>query len=102
MKAKGTNLNVGLNLDVNLDNMAIAGDLWPKITSVPSVVIAPIAFLSKFVIDIKIYGSVSDLKWKFGLADKKPPVAADSDVKPDTSVSADPQKEDELPQSKRS
>lgn len=101
MKAKGTNLNVGLNLDVNLDNMAIAGDLWPKITSVPSVVIAPIAFLSKFVIDIKIYGSVSDLKWKFGLADKKPPVAADSDVKPDTSVSADPQKEDELPQSKR-
>ena len=101
MKAKGTNLNVGLNLDLNLDNMAISGDLWPKITSVPSVMIAPVAFLSKFVIDIKLYGSVKDLKWRFGLADKKPAAAGNDDVKPDTSVTSEQQKQDELPESRR-
>ena len=101
MKAKGTNLNVGLNLDINLDNMAISGDLWPKITSVPSAMLAPIAFLSKFVIDIKIYGTVQDLKWKFGLADKKTPAPGNEDVTPDTSITSEQQNENELPESKR-
>ena len=101
MKAKGTNLNVGLNLDLNLDNMGISGNMWPKITSVPSVMLTPIAFLSKFVINIKIYGSLSDLKWKFGLADKKTPAAGSDDVKPDTSITSEQQREDELPESKR-
>ena len=70
MKAMGANLTVNANLDLDLDTMAVQGDMWPKLSSVPSVMIAPISFLSKFVVDIKLYGTLKDLKWKFGLNDK--------------------------------
>lgn len=70
MKAMGANLTVNANLDLDLDTMAVQGDMWPKLSSVPSVMIAPLTFLSKFVVDIKLYGTLQDLKWKFGLNDK--------------------------------
>lgn len=70
MKAMGANLTVNANLDLDLDTLAVQGDMWPKLSSVPSVMIAPLTFLSKFVVDIKLYGTLQDLKWKFGLNDK--------------------------------
>jgi len=67
MKAMGSNLKVKANLDLDLDSMIIRGDLWPQISSLPAIVIAPITFLSKYVIDIKIDGPIDNLKWGFGL-----------------------------------
>ncbi len=67
MKAKGSNLKVKANLDLDLDSMILRGDMWPHISSLPAIVIAPITFLSKYVIDIKIDGPIDNLKWGFGL-----------------------------------
>lgn len=67
LKAKGYNLNVHANLDINLDTMEIRGNLWPRISSLPTVILSPLTFLSKFMIDIIVYGTIDDIKWKFGL-----------------------------------
>lgn len=70
MKAKGYNLNVNTQLDINLDTLTVKGDLWPKISSVPTAIISPITILSKFLIDIDIYGDLLHPQWKFGLSKK--------------------------------
>ncbi|MBR2145264.1 MAG: hypothetical protein IJ956_06970, partial [Akkermansia sp.] len=70
MKAKGYNLNVDTQLDIDLDKLTVKGDLWPKISSVPTVLISPITILSKFLIDINIYGELADPQWEFGLSKK--------------------------------
>lgn len=67
MKAKGSNLKIKANLDLDLDSMVLRGDMWPHISSLPTIVLSPITFLSKYVIDIKIDGPIDDLKWSFGL-----------------------------------
>lgn len=67
MKALGYNLNVDMKLDIDLETLYIEGNLWPKITSLPTVVLSPITFLSDFMIDILIFGEVDNLNWKFGL-----------------------------------
>ena len=67
MKAEGYNLNVDMKLAVDLETLYIEGNLWPKITSLPTVILSPITFLSDFMIDILIFGEVDDLNWKFGL-----------------------------------
>ena len=67
MKALGYNLNVDMKLDIDLETLYIEGNLWPKITSLPTVILSPITFLSDFMIDILIFGKVDDLNWKFGL-----------------------------------
>ena len=67
MKASGYNLEVDMNLRLNLDTLDIRGNLWPQISSVPTLLIAPITFLSDFLIDIVIYGNVEDIQWKFTL-----------------------------------
>lgn len=66
-KAKGYNLSVRMNLDLALEDLALKGNIWPKISSVPTLMLAPITFLSDYMIDIVIYGTLSDIKWKFGL-----------------------------------
>lgn len=67
LKAKGYNLNVHANLDINLDTMEIRGNLWPRISSLPTVILSPLTFLSDFMIDIVVYGKVDDIQWKFSL-----------------------------------
>ncbi len=67
MKALGYNLNVGLQLDINLQERTLRGDIWPKISSVPTLILSPITFLSDFMIDIDIYGPLDDIQWEFGL-----------------------------------
>lgn len=70
MKAKGYNLNIDTQLDIDLNKLTVKGDLWPKISSVPTVLISPITILSKFLIDINIYGELADPQWEFGLSQK--------------------------------
>ncbi len=70
MKAMGYNLNVKVDLDINLDTLTMQGDLWPKISSVPTAIISPITILSDFLIDIDIYGELVNPQWKFGLSKK--------------------------------
>lgn len=67
MKALGYNLNVKMKLDIDLDTLYIKGNLWPKINSLPTVILSPITFLSDFVIDILVFGEIDKLDWKFGL-----------------------------------
>lgn len=67
MKALGYNLNVDMKLSIDLETLYIKGNLWPKITSLPTVILSPLTFLSDFMIDILIFGEIDDLNWKFGL-----------------------------------
>ena len=67
MKAKGSNLNVRLNADLNLDTLEIRGNLWPKVSSLPTILLSPLTMLSDFMVDILIYGTLEDLKWKISL-----------------------------------
>ncbi len=71
MKALGYNLNVGLQLELDLDKLTLQGDLWPKISSVPTIILSPITFLSDFMIDIHVFGPIDDIDWKFDLNRKK-------------------------------
>lgn len=70
MQAKGYNLDVGVQLDINLDGLTLEGDLWPRISSVPTVLISPITILSDFLIDINLYGDLLSPQWEFGLSKK--------------------------------
>lgn len=67
LKAKGCNLSVAANLDIDLDSLEISGNLWPKISSLPTIILSPLTFLSDFMIDIVVYGKTDDIKWKFSL-----------------------------------
>ncbi len=67
MTAIGHNLSVGLRLNIDLEKQTLNGDLWPKISSVPTIILAPITFLSDFMIDIDVYGKMNDIQWTFGL-----------------------------------
>ncbi len=70
MRAKGYNLDVGVQLDINLNNLTLTGDLWPRISSVPTMLISPITILSDFLIDINLYGDLLSPQWEFGLSKK--------------------------------
>ena len=100
MKAVGTNLNVALNMDIDLDTLTLSGNMWPKISSVPTLIISPITFLSDFMIDIDLYGKVDEIKWRFGLDDKLSAPFRHKEA-PDTSISDQPQKPGERPAGKR-
>lgn len=67
MKAIGSNLNVKLYADIDLDTLQVHGNLWPKISSLPTLLLAPVTFLSNFVMDIVIYGPLDDIKWRIDL-----------------------------------
>lgn len=66
-KVVGNNLNVRLNLNVGLENLDLRGNLWPTISGVPTVLLSPLTFISDYMIDIVIRGSLSDIKWHFSL-----------------------------------
>lgn len=67
MVASGYNLDVDMKLRLNLDTLELRGNLWPRISSVPTIFISPITFLSDYLIDIVIYGPIDDIQWKFTL-----------------------------------
>ncbi len=64
MEATGSNLNVKLNVDVDLDTLQVRGNLWPKISSLPTILLAPVTVLSDLMMDIVIYGPLDDIKWR--------------------------------------
>lgn len=66
-KAKGYNLSVRMNLALNLESLDLKGNLWPTMSSLPTVLVAPLTFLSDYMIDILIFGNVEDIHWRFGL-----------------------------------
>lgn len=67
MKAQGYNLNVRVEADVDLETLMIHGNIWPKISSLPTVILSPLTFLSDFMVDIVILGQIDDLDWHFAL-----------------------------------
>lgn len=67
MTAHGYNLDVDMKLNIDLDTLYIRGNLWPKISSLPTIILSPITFLSDFMIDIVIHGEIDTLDWEFGL-----------------------------------
>lgn len=67
LKALGYNLKVTGVLDINLNNMKIYGNMWPQVSSLPTILLSPITFLSDFMLDIVIYGEVDNLQWEFRL-----------------------------------
>ena len=70
MTARGYNLDIRTQLDIDLNKLTLTGDLWPRISSVPTVIISPVTILSKFLIDINLYGDVLNPQWKIGLSKK--------------------------------
>lgn len=65
--ADGYNLKVSGRLDIDMDNLTMHGNMWPEVSSLPTVIMSPITFLSDFMLDIVIFGKVDDLKWEFKL-----------------------------------
>ena len=66
-KALGYNLKVTGDLDINLNTLEIYGNMWPQVSSLPTLLLSPITFLSDFMLDIVIFGKVDDLQWEFRL-----------------------------------
>lgn len=87
MTATGSNLLVSMLLDLNLADLSINGNIWPRITSVPAKLLSPITILSDYMIDIILSGELTNVKWGIGV-DRK---YEDSLHGIDSSVSADEQ-----------
>lgn len=68
-KAIGCNLNVALQLDIDMDAMTLKGNLWPKVNSIPTILLSPVTVLSNFMFDIVIEGPLDNLHWSLGLDD---------------------------------
>ncbi len=64
MKAEGYNLEIETELDINLRELTLQGDIWPQISSIPTLITAPVTLLSNFLIDIKVHGDVLSPQWK--------------------------------------
>lgn len=80
-KSEGYNLKVTGLLSIDLNSLEIYGNMWPEISSLPTVLLSPITFLSDFMLDIVIYGKIDDIQWKFKLDSRiggKSPVTATS------------------------
>lgn len=92
-EATGYNLKVTGLLDINLDTMEIYGNMWPQVSSLPTILLSPLTFLSDFMLDIVLYGKIDDIQWSFKL-DKR--VGGDAPVtataKKDTACPAQPKK----------
>lgn len=70
MTAWGSNLLVSMLLDLNLNDLSINGNIWPRIDSVPAQLLTPITIMSDYMIDIILSGSIKDVQWGIGV-DKK-------------------------------
>lgn len=66
-KAIGYNLKVTGLLDINIETTEIYGNMWPEVSSLPTIVLSPITFLSDFMLDIVIHGKIDDIQWSFQL-----------------------------------
>ena len=80
-QSTGYNLKVTGNLSIDLDTLELYGNMWPEITSLPTIILSPLTFLSDFMVDIIIYGKIDDIQWKFKLDRRmggKSPVTASS------------------------
>lgn len=88
MKAHGYNLDVDMQVGLNLDTMEIRGNMWPTISSVPTILLSPITFLSDYMIDLVIFGDVNNIQWK---------VALDRIIKGRPSVTNKPQGQGDKP-----
>lgn len=80
-KALGYNLKVTGLLDINIETTEIYGNMWPEVSSLPTIVISPITFLSDFMLDIVLHGKIDDIQWSFQL-DKR--ISNDSPKTADT------------------
>lgn len=67
MRAIGHNLNVQMNMALDLDSLVLHGNIWPKVSSLPTLILSPLTFLSDFMVDIVIHGPIDDLDWHFAL-----------------------------------
>lgn len=72
MSARGYNLDVRLNIDLDLERLYLRGNLWPSISSLPTLLLAPLTFLSEYMVDINIYGPINQIKWGIGLDRRLP------------------------------
>ena len=72
MDASGYNVDVEMDLDINLNTLQINGRLKPRLSGLPELLLAPLTFISSYVVDIGIYGKLGDIKWKMGLAGRQP------------------------------
>ncbi|MBR4311687.1 MAG: hypothetical protein IKT79_11715, partial [Akkermansia sp.] len=92
-EATGYNLKVTGLLDINLDTMEIYGNMWPQVSSLPTILLSPLTFLSDFMLDIVLYGKIDDIQWSFKLDER---VGGDAPVtataKKDTACPAQPKK----------
>lgn len=80
-KSTGYNLKVTGNLSIDLDSLELYGNMWPEISSLPTIILSPLTFLSDFMVDIVLYGKIDDIQWKFKLDHRlrgKSPVTATS------------------------
>lgn len=66
-EATGYNLKVSGLLDINLLNSEIYGNMWPQVSSLPTVLLSPLTFVSDFMLDIVIFGKVDNIDWSFKL-----------------------------------
>lgn len=71
MTANGINLDLQMLLDLDLNTLELQGNIWPQISSVPTLLLAPISILSDYMLDLVLYGKLTDIQWTLGL-DKKP------------------------------
>lgn len=86
--ATGYNLEVTGKVDINLEDLTLEGNMWPEISSLPTIVLSPITFLSDFMLDIIIFGKADDLQWEFRLDPRigaSAPVTAKSQPNPNSS-----------------
>lgn len=67
MRAIGHNLNVQMEMGLDLNTLVLHGNIWPKVSSLPTLILSPLTFLSDFMVDIVIHGSIDDLDWHFAL-----------------------------------
>ncbi len=67
LQASGHNLNVLMNLGLDLNTLELHGNIWPKVSSLPTIILAPLTFLSDFMVDIVIHGPIDKLDWHFAL-----------------------------------
>ena len=67
LQASGHNLNVPMNMQLDLNTLELHGNIWPKVSSLPTIILAPLTFLSDFMVDIVIHGPIDKLDWHFAL-----------------------------------
>ncbi len=61
--ASGSNLAVNSSLHIDLKRMYIQANLWPRLSSLVSLMLSPITVISDGIIDINLHGTFDDLSW---------------------------------------